>query len=102
MALSPALPTSPTRLRQIALITPTPLFPRARHLLTTVLRSPVIFTDPAVGQWGLSNILVTIGGDIIEVCAPLPSHWGGSREERRKTTVGRLLERSGEGGYMII
>lgn len=35
---------------------------------------------------------VAIGGDIIEVCSPF----------KPETTVGRLLEKRGDGGYMII
>jgi len=35
---------------------------------------------------------VAIGGDIIEVCAPF----------KPDTTVGRLLKKRGDGGYMII
>jgi hypothetical protein len=35
---------------------------------------------------------VAIGGDIIEVCSPF----------KPDTTVGRLLEKRGDGGYMII
>lgn len=36
--------------------------------------------------------LVAIGGDIIEVCSPF----------RPDTTVQRLLQKRGDGGYMII
>jgi hypothetical protein len=75
--------------------------------------------DPQVAQWGLKNFLgesmpvtsdhsirdflltttvhflpdaVAIGGDIIEVVSPF----------KAGTTAGRLLEKKGEGGYMII
>ena len=81
--------TYPTRLRQIALLAPTASFPRTKHLLTTIFAAPILFVDPAVGQWGLENFLIPIGGDVIEVVAPLPSHPG------RKTTAGRLLEKRG-------
>jgi hypothetical protein len=67
--------TSPTRLRQIALVSED--LERAKHLLvwisllrtcshgllannetqTTVIGTEVIFVDPGVGQWGLKNIL---------------------------------------------
>ncbi|KIV97450.1 hypothetical protein PV10_01201 [Exophiala mesophila] len=80
----------PTRLRQIALIAED--LDRARHLLTTILDTEVVFIDPQVAQWGLKNILVAIGGDIIEVCSPF----------KPDTTVGRLLQKRGDGGYMII
>ncbi|KAI1608786.1 hypothetical protein EDD37DRAFT_386811 [Exophiala viscosa] len=82
--------TEPTRLRQIALIAED--LDRATYLLTTVLGTEVVFVDPQVAQWGLKNILVAIGGDIIEVCSPF----------KPDTTVGRLLKKRGDGGYMII
>ncbi len=81
--------THPTRLRQIALLAPTSSFPRAKHLLTTIFSAPILFVDPAVGQFGLENFLIPLGGDIIEVVSPLPSHPG------KKTTAGRLLEKRG-------
>ena len=80
----------PTRLRQIALVSND--LARAKHLLTHIFQAPVIFEDPAVEQWGLKNFLMPIGGDIIEVVAPF----------KEGTTAGRLLDRRGEGGYMII
>ena len=73
----------PTRLRQIALVSND--IARARHFLTHVLDVPVIYVDPSVGQWGLENILVSIGGDVVEVVAPT----------RPGTTAGRLLEAKG-------
>ncbi|KIW62524.1 hypothetical protein PV04_10691 [Phialophora macrospora] len=84
------LTTSPTRLRQIALVAKD--LDRARYLLTTVLGTEVVFVDPQVAQWGLKNFLVAIGGDIIEVVSPFTAG----------TTAGRLLEKKGDGGYMII
>ena len=73
-----------------------------------MLGTEVIYRDPAVEQWGLNNFLgaynltqelqplmsysVPLGGDIIEVVAPF----------RSDTTAGRLLEKRGDGGYMII
>ncbi len=121
-------PTAPTRLRQIALIAED--IDRARYLLvcivwassllinqliplqTTILGTEVVYVDPQVAQWGIQNILgksllsrgshhledshffvqVAIGGDIIEVCSPI----------KPNTTVGRLLQKRGDGGYMII
>jgi hypothetical protein len=80
----------PTRLRQVALVTRDLV--KARELLTYIFDIPVIFADPAVGIWGLENFLLSLGGDIIEVVAPV----------RDNTTAGRLLQRRGEGGYMII
>ncbi|KAJ4376414.1 hypothetical protein N0V83_001697 [Neocucurbitaria cava] len=52
----------------------------------------IIYEDPAVAQWGLKNFLVPLGGDIIEVVSPF----------KTDTTAGRLLEKRGDGGYMII
>lgn len=81
---------SRTRLRQIALVAED--LRKAEHQLTSVLGTEVVFVDPGVAQWGLENILVAIGGDIIEVVAPT----------KPGTTAGRLLSRRGDGGYMII
>ncbi|KAH7397203.1 hypothetical protein BKA66DRAFT_508985 [Pyrenochaeta sp. MPI-SDFR-AT-0127] len=81
---------APTRLRQIALVTKD--LERSKQLLTHVLGTEVIYEDPAVGQWGLKNFLVPVGGDVIEVVSPF----------RPNTTAGRLLEKRGDGGYMII
>ncbi|ORX96645.1 hypothetical protein BCR34DRAFT_628784 [Clohesyomyces aquaticus] len=81
---------APTRLRQIALVARD--LESAKDLLTNVLGTEVIFEDPAVGQWGLKNFLVSLGGDIVEVVAPT----------KPGTTTGRLLDKRGDGGYMII
>ncbi|KAF9697988.1 hypothetical protein EKO04_004316 [Ascochyta lentis] len=86
----PALGPAPTRLRQIALVVKD--IKRARQLLTHVIGTSVIYEDPAVGQWGLQNFLIPLGGDIIEVVSPL----------KEGTTAGRLLDKRGDGGYMII
>ncbi|KAH6679096.1 hypothetical protein B0J14DRAFT_579997 [Halenospora varia] len=82
--------STPTRLRQIALVATD--LEKASKLLTTVIGTEVIYTDPAVEQWGLKNILLPIGGDIIEVASPFKSN----------TTASRLLSKRGDGGYMII
>ncbi|EER24356.1 hypothetical protein CPC735_057260 [Coccidioides posadasii C735 delta SOWgp] len=81
---------APTRLRQIVLVAHD--IDRAESLLTSVLGTEVIFIDPGVAKWGLRNILVAIGGDVIEVVSPTKSG----------TTAGRLLSKRGDGGYMII
>ena len=53
----------------------------------------VCYNDPNVGEFGLHNALMPIGGDLFEVVAPT----------REGTTAGRYLERrKGDGGYMII
>ncbi|KAK5073587.1 hypothetical protein LTR64_007277 [Lithohypha guttulata] len=82
--------TSPTRLRQIALVAKN--LKKAEYLLTTILGTEVVFVDPQVSRWGIKNILVAVGGDIIEVCSPFEDG----------TTAGRLLDKRGDGGYMII
>ncbi|KAG9187151.1 hypothetical protein G6011_05022 [Alternaria panax] len=86
MSLGPA----PTRLRQIALVAQD--IERAKQLITYVLGTEVVFEDLAVGQWGLKNFLVPIGGDFVEVVSPI----------KQGTTAGRLIEKRGDGGYMII
>jgi hypothetical protein len=82
--------SSTVRLRQIALVSSD--LSKAQEQITHVLGVPIVFEDPAVGQWGLANFLIPLGGDIIEVVAPT----------RKGTTAGRLLEKRGDGGYMII
>lgn len=82
--------TSPVRLRQIALVAKD--LKKAEELLTKVLGTEVIYVDPGVAQWGLENFLVAVGGEVIEVVAPT----------KPGTTAGRLLDRKGDGGYMII
>ena len=53
----------------------------------------VCHNDPNVGAFGLQNALLPIGGDLIEVVAPI----------QEGTTAGRYLERrQGDGGYMLI
>ncbi|RMJ26759.1 hypothetical protein PHISP_02359 [Aspergillus sp. HF37] len=82
--------TSQTRLRQIALLVED--LSAAERLLTAVLGTEVIFRDARVSKWGLKNILVSIGGNVIEVLAPTV----------KDTTAGRLLQKRGDGGYMVI
>ncbi|KAF1969979.1 hypothetical protein BU23DRAFT_557152 [Bimuria novae-zelandiae CBS 107.79] len=81
---------APTRLRQIALVTRD--LEQAKHQLTHIIGTEVILEDPIVEQWGLKNFLVPLGGDIIEVVSPF----------RENTTAGRLIDKRGDGGYMII
>ncbi|KAF2009478.1 hypothetical protein BU24DRAFT_75694 [Aaosphaeria arxii CBS 175.79] len=81
---------SPTRLRQIALVARD--LECARRQLTHVIGTEVIYEDPAVGQWGLKNFLIPLGGEIIEVVSPV----------KENTTAGRQLDKRGDGGYMII
>lgn len=65
---------------------------KAEELLTKVIGTEVVYVDPGVGKWGLENILVAIGGEIIEVVSPT----------RPGTTAGRQLDKRGDGGYMLI
>jgi hypothetical protein len=88
--MAASLGPAPTRLRQIALVTTD--LERARQQLVHVLGTEVMFEDPAVAQFGLKNILVPLGGDVVEVVSPM----------QEKTTAGRLLDKRGDGGYMII
>lgn len=58
-----------------------------------VLGLRVAYRDPGVGQWGLENAVMPLGGDFLEVVAPCE---GG-------TSAGRYLDRrGGDGGYMVI
>lgn len=90
----PTLPGTPeagtTRLRQIALVARD--LKKAEELLTKVIGTEVIYVDPGVEKWGLKNILVAIGGEVIEVVSPF----------KPGTTAGRQLDKRGDGGYMII
>lgn len=79
------------RLRQICLVAEK-LAPVTEQL-KTVLGLEVCFVDPAVGKWGLENVLLPIGNNFLEVVAPT----------REGTAAGRYLERrKGDGGYMVI
>lgn len=61
--------------------------------LAAILQTPVCHRDPAVGVYGLENVLFAIGPRFLELVAPL----------REGTAAGRFLERSGgKGGYMAI
>lgn len=82
--------SGPVRLRQIALVAKD--LEKARELLTHVLGTEVVYVDPEVGQWGLENFLLAIGGEVLEVVSPF----------KEGTAAGRTLEKRGDGGYMII
>jgi hypothetical protein len=79
------------RLRQIALV--------ARELAPVVDDFRAIFglevghRDPGVKAFGLENALLPVGGQFLEVVAPI----------QENTAGGRYLERrKGDGGYMVI
>ena len=79
------------RLRQIALVAEK-LAP-VQTRLEEVLGIAVCYRDPGVGHFGLENILLPIGNQLLEVVAPI----------RDGTAGGRYLQRrSGDGGYMVI
>ncbi|KAE9987074.1 hypothetical protein EG328_003856 [Venturia inaequalis] len=80
----------PTRLRQVALVVRD--LKEARRVLTRVLGTEVCYVDPGVSKFGLENFLLPLGGDLLEVVSPT----------RPNTTAGRLLDRRGDSGYMII
>lgn len=50
------------------------------------------FADPGVAEFGLHNAVYVFGDQFIEIVSPT----------RSGTTAGRLLERRGDGGYMLI
>ena len=50
------------------------------------------YRDPGVGEFGLDNAVFAFGVQFVELVSPV----------RAGTTVGRQLERRGEGGYMLI
>lgn len=79
------------RLRQICLVAEK-LAPVTDDL-KSVFGLEVCFVDPAVGKYGLENVLLPIGNNFLEVVAPT----------RGGTAAGRYLERrKGDGGYMVI
>ena len=74
-------------LRQIALVAAR-LAP-VEQALTTVFDLTTCHRDPAVGQYGLENVLLPIGRQFLEVVAPT----------RDETAAGRFLaRRGGDGG----
>jgi hypothetical protein len=78
-------------LRQIALVARDR--DRAVDAFREVLGLEVGHIDPGVGQFGLHNALLPVGGQFLEIVAPV----------RDGTTAGRYLERrGGDGGYMVI
>ncbi len=51
------------------------------------------FSDPAVGVFGLSNVVMPVGGEFLEVLEPVKSDTAGGRY---------LARRGGDAGYMVI
>ncbi len=79
------------RLRQAVLVA-AELEPAASALRSTLdLDEP--FRDPGVGEFGLANVVFSLGDCFVEVVSPT----------RAGTAAGRYLERhGGDGGYMVI
>jgi hypothetical protein len=78
-------------LRQIALVAKDR--DRAAADFGAVLGLQIGHVDPGVGQFGLHNAILPVGGQFLEIVAPV----------REGTTAGRYLERrGGDGGYMVI
>ena len=79
------------RLRQIALVAQD--LAVAESELIEVLGLEVCYRDPGVEVFGLNNILLPVGNQLLEVVAPF----------KEDTAGGRYLERrGGDGGYMVI
>jgi hypothetical protein len=79
------------RLRQICLVAPS-LAPAIEDVRALLGLEPV-YRDPAVGKYGLENVVFALGCDVLEIVAPVQSD----------TAAERFLKRScGRGGYMVI
>ncbi len=79
------------RLRQIALVAAD--LSAVERDFAEVLDLRVCYRDPGVARFGLENILMPVGNQLLEVVAPT----------RDGTTAGRYLaRRGGDGGYMVI
>ncbi len=79
------------RLRQICFVAND--LESALSELTFIFNTEICFRDPGVGHFGLSNGLLEVGGDFIEVVSP--------KEE--DTTAGRFLDKmGGDSSYMLI
>ncbi len=79
------------RLRQVCLVAEK-LEPVV-SVLSAVRGFDVAYRDPLVIYFGLENAVMPVGGDFLEVVAPV----------QENTTAGRYLERrGGNGGYMVL
>ncbi len=78
-------------LRQICLVSDQ--FNDTSTKLSQLFSIPPCFTDPAVGKFGLENVLFAVGTKFIEIVSPT----------KPDTAAGRFLKRQGgDGGYMVI
>jgi hypothetical protein len=79
------------RLRQIAVVTEN--FERSRDDLFAVFGIKEAFEDPTVREFGLRNLILTMGDTYLEVLTPI----------KEDTAASRFLERrGGDGGYMLM
>jgi hypothetical protein len=79
------------RLKQICLVAPD-IEPAASDI-ASVMGLDICFRDPAVGAYGLENVLYPVDTTLLEVVAPT----------RPGTAAGRFLDKiQGHGGYMVI
>lgn len=84
---------SDIRIRQICLVAHD--LDLVQRQFESVFKIAVAYRDPGVAHYGLHNILMPIGNQLLEVVSPLP--------EAGDTPGGRYLEkRGGDGGYMVI
>jgi hypothetical protein len=65
---------------------------RETSALAALLGLDAPFRDPGVAEFGLDNAVFVFGDQFIEIVSPV----------RAGTTAGRLLERRGDSGYMLI
>jgi hypothetical protein len=78
------------RIRQIVFAARA-LQPHADRLAALLALAPP-FADPGVAEFGLHNAVFVFGDQFIEIVSPAQAG----------TTAGRLLDRRGDGGYMLI
>ena len=83
------------RLRQICLLAQN--LEWMSSVLSTAFDAPVVFRDPRMAAGGnLTNTHIRLGDSFLETVSPSDLAWAGS------TTQTRLLDRSGDCGYMAI
>lgn len=84
---------SDIRIRQICLVAHD--LDHIQGQFESIFQMEVAYRDPGVGHYGLQNILMPIGNQLLEVVSPLP--------DAVDTPGGRYLKkRGGDGGYMVI